>query len=175
MPASLQVTSWCLEKNTIRFKFKHFSSSKQVMSGTDQLLTVAEHFKPLFEKTVKALCKDVTEELEKTMKDASQDTTKEVSKHSMSWLRVEPWALPNIIYIYIHIYIHMICYIFQLWNCNFGFLSVTFLPFVMDNVWWVSCGRMLWRTCHTTWSLDHWKILFVSLRRWHQLSLFSLL
>ena len=60
------------------------------MSGTDQLLTVAEHFKPLFEKTVKALCKDVTEELEKTMKDASQDTTKEVSKHSMSWLRVEP-------------------------------------------------------------------------------------
>lgn len=35
------------------------------MSGTDQLLTVAEHFKPLFEKTVEALCKDVTEELEK--------------------------------------------------------------------------------------------------------------
>lgn len=59
------------------------------MSGTDQLLTVAEHFKPLFEKTVEALCKDVTEELKKTMKDASQDTTKDVSKHSMSWLRAE--------------------------------------------------------------------------------------
>ena len=26
---------------------------RQVISGTDQLLTVAEHFKPVFEKTVK--------------------------------------------------------------------------------------------------------------------------
>ena len=27
-------------------------SRHQVMSGTDQLLTVAEHFKPVFEKTI---------------------------------------------------------------------------------------------------------------------------
>ena len=54
-------------------KEQHAELWSKVMSGTDQLLTVAEHFKPLFEKTVEALCKDVTEELEKTMKDASQD------------------------------------------------------------------------------------------------------
>ena len=72
----------------------------QVMSGTDQLLTVAEHFKPVFEKTVQvavgpgacckwgpnpkswefktqmsqALCKDVQQELIKDMSEAnSQD------------------------------------------------------------------------------------------------------
>ena len=43
-----------LSSNVFRslLHLRHFCC-RQVMSGTDQLLTVAEHFKPVFEKTVK--------------------------------------------------------------------------------------------------------------------------
>eukprot|EP00435_Cladocopium_sp_Y103_P075303 s223_g56.t1 len=42
---------------------KHQELWSKVVSGTDQLLTVAEYFKPIFEKTIKEVCQEVQEEL----------------------------------------------------------------------------------------------------------------